>query len=405
MTHPLVPLRRLFKVINGGTPTPDSANWDGDVPWATPVDLGAAGRTIAGTERRLTAEGLATGSRLAPAGSILVSTRAPIGYLSICSVPMSFNQGCRALAPHPGVDSRFFAYQLMAQRDELQRAGQGSTFLELSSESLGAFHVAAPPRDEQQRIADFLDDQVATIDRALTLRSRQASLAREDIAAELDHQLDNMATRGTLPLRRLARYIEQGSSPQCENRPASEGEWGVLKLSAVRAGEFRASENKALPSGVEPIATYEIRNGDLLVTRANTPTLVGDVAVVRDAPRQLQLCDLIYRIHLTTGQSPDFVAAALLTLRNRSLVGAIARGTSSSMAKLRGEDVLNLRVPIASDREQANVAAMHVRSLDRKRRVGELLAKSSVLLQERKQAVITAAVTGQFDVTTARAVA
>ena len=63
-------------MVNGGTPTADASNWGGEVPWATPVDLGRHdGRTIGATERTLTDRGLETGSSMVPEGSIILSTR------------------------------------------------------------------------------------------------------------------------------------------------------------------------------------------------------------------------------------------------------------------------------------------------------------------------------------------
>lgn len=135
-------LRRLFRVVNGGTPTSDPDNWDGDVRWATPIDLGRVnGRHLTSTDRTLTTEGLMTGSRSVPAGSLIVSTRAPIGYIAETTATTAFNQGCRGLVPVVELDTRYFRYQLGAITDRLTAAGQGSTFVELSSDALAATEV------------------------------------------------------------------------------------------------------------------------------------------------------------------------------------------------------------------------------------------------------------------------
>lgn len=85
-----VPLRRIATVVNGGTPTADASNWGGEVPWATPVDLGRHdGRALGATERTLTDRGLETGSSLVPERSIILSTRAPIGYVCVNKVATS----------------------------------------------------------------------------------------------------------------------------------------------------------------------------------------------------------------------------------------------------------------------------------------------------------------------------
>ena len=140
------PLRRVFKIVNGGTPTSERENWDGDVAWATPVDLGRLnGSRISKTQRTLTAEGLRTGSSLVPAGSLIVSTRAPIGYVAETTTPMALNQGCRGLVPRTELDVRFFRYQLLVSEGQLQARGQGSTFVELSTDALACFPLMVPP--------------------------------------------------------------------------------------------------------------------------------------------------------------------------------------------------------------------------------------------------------------------
>src|SRR5206468_10394072 len=82
-----------------------------------------------------------------------------------------------------------------------------------------------------------------------------------------------------LPLRRVIGQIEQGWSPVADDRPAGPDEWAVIKLNAVSKGMFVPGEHKALPADLAPDTRYEIRDGDFLVTRANTPHLVGDVCV------------------------------------------------------------------------------------------------------------------------------
>lgn len=190
------PLRRLFRIVNGGTPTNDGANWDGDVPWATPVDLAAVdGRRITSTERTLTRRGLESGSAAVPPGSILVSTRAPIGYVvETTSGMMALNQGCRGLVPAADLDVRYFRYQLVARRPDLVALGQGSTFHEVSSGALASFGVASPPLREQRETADRLDAATARVDGLIEGTSQVIGLLDERrravITAAVTGQLD-----------------------------------------------------------------------------------------------------------------------------------------------------------------------------------------------------------------------
>jgi type I restriction enzyme S subunit len=399
-----VPLRRIFRLVNGGTPTSDEKNWDGDVPWATPVDIGNAnGSYLAATQRNLSDEGVRTGSRTVPGKSLLTSIRAPIGYVAQTTREMAFNQGCRGLVPVVETDPRYFRYQLLTQRKELSSRGAGSTFMELSTDGLATVPVLCPPFDEQRRIADFLDAEVARIDQLsdLQIRSHKVLMSRDRTIR--DNLVDQLAEQvGELPLRRSSGRIEQGTSPGCLNHARDDGKWAVIKLSAVKNGVFFPQENKQLPDEVEPSRQYELRDGDLLVSRANTPDLVGDVAVVCDAGSKLLLPDLIYRVALNKAIRADFVAQVLLSSRVRNLITAAARGSSQSMVKLRGEDIREWPLPRASERQQADFVAAIDNNLGASARLRTAIDRQLALLAERRQALITAAVTGEVDVTTAR---
>ncbi|WP_462419081.1 restriction endonuclease subunit S [Kytococcus sp. Marseille-QA3725] len=391
-------------MLNGGTPTADPMNWEGEVPWATPVDLRPVnGGHVTETQRHLSRQGARTGSTIAPAGSVLISSRAPIGYVATTTRAMAFNQGCKALVPLPLVThARFLQFYLMVATADLQASGSGSTFMELSSEAVGSTPVMSPPLEEQERIANFLDDRVGHIDRIIAARERQQVLADESYEAWLDTTCAELRARcGEAPLRRLQLTIEQGWSPQVDAAPALTGEPGLLKLGSVRRGEFRPDQNKAFPESVTPREEYRIRHGDLLITRANTPALVGDVAVVDevgDCP--LYLSDLIYRVKPQQAD-PRFISTCLRTSAARQEISVIARGTSGSMPKLRGEDLRGLSVPNAPLPDQRALGLSDKRQrLDLVARTAAL-TRSIDLLTEYKQSLITAAVTGQLDVTTA----
>lgn len=190
MSFSALPIRRVFKVVNGGTPTADEANWNGRIPWATPADFGAQFSHLSATRRSLTPVGAATGSTVAPSGSILVSTRAPIGYVALAREDMAFNQGCRALVPRIPCDPRFFGYQLEARADSIRAEGLGTTFAELSSEKLASFPVSVPPPHEQRRIADFLDAETTRIDALVRAYDRVKSLASERAQTMIDAEID-----------------------------------------------------------------------------------------------------------------------------------------------------------------------------------------------------------------------
>lgn len=274
----------------------------------------------------------------------------------------------------------------------------------VTKEELGGTPIPVPPPEEQRRIADFLDAATRLMDQSVASKRSLHRLLQERLSAVRDAGLDLLRERhGEVPLRRMILGVEQGVSPVCDSASAGVGEWGVLKLSSIKRGQFYPDENKRLP-GSDGLDRYEVREGDLLVTRANTPELVGDVAVARGNVARKLLPDLIYRLRLADGVGPDFLAEVLLGGRIRGLIQATARGSSQSMVKLRGEDIRSWPIPNAQAAAQDEfVRRMRSESAGVKA-LTEAIERQQQLIAERRQALITAAVTGQFDVTTARGV-
>src|ERR1039457_758895 len=103
----------VAEVVGGGTPsTKDSENFGGGIPWLTPRDLSSwSSRYISSGERTLTDRGLkASSARLVPRNTVLVSSRAPIGYVALAALPMATNQGFRSMILKEGNNPEFFYY-------------------------------------------------------------------------------------------------------------------------------------------------------------------------------------------------------------------------------------------------------------------------------------------------------
>lgn len=162
---PEVPLGTFAEVIGGGTPsTKEPSYWGGDVAWVTPKDLSRLeGRFVAGGERSITVEGLEVSSaKVLPPGTLVVSSRAPIGYVGITTKPLATNQGCRSLV-FKDDEPKFFYYVLKSSTDKLEALANGTTFREISGSGMKRVTVPRPPLDEQRAIARILgafDDKI-----------------------------------------------------------------------------------------------------------------------------------------------------------------------------------------------------------------------------------------------------
>jgi len=160
-------LKYAFRRIVGGS-TPSSAKpifWDGDIVWITPADVSKTTR-LRNSRRRITQEGLLSCStELVPSGSIIVTSRAPVGNVALAETELCTNQGCKALIVPSSTISPIFAFHLLSiLKPELQRLATGTTFTEIATSKLGAVQLPIPPLREQIAIAAFLDRETAKID-------------------------------------------------------------------------------------------------------------------------------------------------------------------------------------------------------------------------------------------------
>ncbi len=160
-------LEEIAEIIGGGTPSTTNPDfWGEEIPWVTPRDLASTDeRFISCGERNITKKGLQNSSaRLLPAGTVLLTTRAPIGYLRIALNPICTNQGFKSLIPKADIaDNQFLFYLLKNNVEYLKSVGVGTTFAEISGSALRQIEFQFPPLPTQRRIAEILsalDDKI-----------------------------------------------------------------------------------------------------------------------------------------------------------------------------------------------------------------------------------------------------
>ncbi|WP_298111796.1 restriction endonuclease subunit S, partial [Bradyrhizobium sp.] len=157
---PTTPLGTVCDVVGGGTPSRDTPEFfGGDIPWITPTDVTRSRRRYLsqGTET-ITEIGLQRSSaKLLPARSVLLTSRATIGFTAINTVPVTTNQGFASFVCGPDIYPEFLAYWLEWSRDRLIELASGATFKEINKSTLKRLPIPLPPLDEQRRIVGLLD--------------------------------------------------------------------------------------------------------------------------------------------------------------------------------------------------------------------------------------------------------
>ena len=303
---------------------------------------------------------------------------------------------------------------------ESETSGNLNTIrMKIPMDNLNNVMLPMPSTDEQEHIVAFLDYETSRIDTLIAEQEKLITLLKEKRQAVISHAVtkglnpnapmkdSSVEHLGKVPeewdvfnFRRIITRIEQGWSPNASSQSCqSEGDWGVLKISAVKFGRFIQDENKALLEDVLPMEAYRVVPGDLLLTRANTPDLVGDCCVVSDELcYYLMMSDLIYRIQLISDANTYYLSYFLRSNFGRSQIKADARGSSMTMAKISQEHIKDWVVAMPSlDEQQAIVNYLDIET----RKIDILVVeaqKAIDLLYERRTALISAAVTGKIDV-------
>lgn len=363
MSHaPLVRLGDCCEIVSGATPkTAVSEYWGGEIAWATPKDLSSLdSKYIESTPQTLTEAGYRSCSaKVMPAGSVLFSSRAPIGHVAINRVPMCTNQGFKSFVPDPErVSADYLYYWLKANKEYLQSLGNGATFKEVSKATMEEVRLPLPSLPEQRRIA-------AILDKADVLRAkRREAIAKLDQLLQsvfLDMFGDPVTNPKDWPVVRVVDVFSDfigGKNIKCPDESTSP--YRILKVSAVTQKIYRPEESKPAPPGFKPSSDAVVEEGDLLFSRANTTDLVAATAYVWETPKNMVLPDKLWKMQL----APDIKANKLFLwelFKNASFRSELSKrssGTSGSMKNIAKSKLVLVPMPLPKLPEQQKFAAI-----------------------------------------------
>jgi type I restriction enzyme S subunit len=231
-------------VINGGTPdTKISKYWDGTHAWITPAEMGNLKSPYVSISRRtLTDEGLRNSSaQLLPKGSVILSSRAPIGHLVINNEPMATNQGCKGLIPNSELNYKYLYYFLYANKGYLNALGSGTTFTEISGTKLKKVSIPLPSVEKQLEIVEKLDctfDGIAQLEVNLTLGIENVERLLQETLSD-PFKIDERSVGRYMRLDEIADF-QGGSQPPKSNFLYKEQE-GYIRFIQIR--DFGSDKN------------------------------------------------------------------------------------------------------------------------------------------------------------------
>ena len=305
---------QLGELCSGSTPSSSRTEfWDGATVWVTPTDLSRLNTPyLHDSAKHITERGLRNCSaRLLPPGSIVLSSRAPIGYVAIPTVPFCTNQGCKSIALHNSYHSEFVYYAVTAAVPRLKRLGEGTTFAEISKSSLAKAEVVLPiDKAEQAKIAEVLSTVDRAIERTEALIAKQQRIKtglmqdlltrgideHGDLRSEQTHEFKDS------PLGRIPVEWESASLavfvPSAEygiSTSLGESGYPVLRMNNLLDGEAELSDLKFTDAPV-PEHLW-LRDGDVLFNRTNSWEHVGRTGIWRGQIESATFASYLVRLN------------------------------------------------------------------------------------------------------------
>jgi type I restriction enzyme S subunit len=378
-THAELPLGEVCTIVGGGTPRRgNAAFFGGSIPWATPTDVTALeGPFIEQTKETITQAGLRESSaRLVPSGTVLMTSRATIGYTAIAAVPMATNQGLANLVCGDQLLPEYLAFWLRWQRDRLIQLAGGTTFKELSKSTLKRVRIPLPPLDEQRRIVDILN-RAAGIE---ALRQRAAERLREFVPALFVKMFgDPVENPMGWPIQSLGDccvQVQYGTSTKANDCGVGVP---VLRMGNVTYGgalDHTDLKHVALSDG--EIAKYGLRAGDILFNRTNSRELVGKTGLWDG---RFPAVAASYFVRLRLHEScvcPAYVWAAMNSATMKRRLFAMARG-AIGQANINARELKSIPLPVPPVELQRRYAQT-VEAAGAVARVGDSSARAATAL-------------------------
>lgn len=356
------------EVVSGATPsTKVSEYWGNDVIWFSPADLtGYRAKFIAKGAKSISLKGLSNSSaRVFPAGSVMFSSRAPVGYVAINMHEASTNQGFKTLVPNAGVFNEYVYYYFKAIRHIAEQRATGTTFKELSGSAFSALPIVLPPTNEQRRIVEKIEAMFERIDKGVeNLRGAKATLAlyRQSLLKSAfegkltaDWRAQNADQRSRWNESLLGNHIDfltSGSRGWADYYAAS----GDLFIRAQNLKHDLLSLDDVayvkLPEGSTEGTRTKVKLGDLLITI--TGANVTKTGLVETDLGTAYVSQHVALCRLAKGLAPRYAWYFLLSnAAGRKQLEDAAYGAGKPGLNL--ANIREVKIPICSPAEQAEI--------------------------------------------------
>lgn len=409
-------LGEVAELVGGGTPSREHPEYfTGHHVWLTPTEIPRNRVTVVSTSReKITDEGLKKSSaRLLPKGTVLMTSRASIGYVAIAGTEVTTNQGFASFICKDGVYNQYLAYWLLGNVDFFIGQATGTTFKEITKSKLRNFSFPLPPLPEQKRIVTKIEELFTQLEAGTAALERvqaglnryKASVLKAAVEGKLGIQNDEVRTQdeGQLPegwkeveFKEIITSLKNG---YFYGRPSSEPIGiPILRISAVRPMSVNYSDLRYVPElKEEDVENYFLSKGDLLFTRYNgNLSLVGACGLVREGSQRVIYPDKLIRVRVQNENAlPEYLEIYFSTILARKLIESKVKSTAGQHG-ISGGDIKSLSVILPPLEEQRQIVAEVERRLSLAAGVESTLAASLSRAGRLRQSILKSAFEGRL---------
>ena len=271
----------------------------------------------------------------------------------------------------------YLYYFMDGYLDKLRKMSIGGVIKYIKLGNLTDALIELPDYETQKQVVRVLNK----VEEVITARQQELqkldNLVKARFVEMFGDPVRNPMQWDTYPLEECLERIDNGKSFICSDKPRTDNNPAILKLSAATYGDYRPHENKALLDESLFVESAEVHAGDLLFTRKNTPELVGMAAYVQNTPSKLMMPDLIFRLVPNEKVNAVFLWQLINCREFRPVIQAISGGSAKSMSNISKERLGKIKV-ICPPRELQDSLIPFVKQLD-KSKVVESIHRMNVL--------------------------
>ena len=369
-------LGEVCTIVSGSTPkTSVTSYWDGNIKWITPAELNEDTFYIMDSVRHITEEGKEkTGLSYLPTGTVILSSRAPIGKTAIAGCEMCCNQGFKNLICSDAIYNEYLYFFLKSKTDYLNSLGRGATFKEISKSIVESIEIPLPEVNQQKEIAE----KFKKLEQLISLRKQQLAKLDELVKARFVEMF------GTFPanpfrwsigkIQDVVSDVRYGSS-----RPAVEdGKYPYLRMNNITySGELDLRDTKRIDIPDSELDKCTVRRGDVLFNRTNSKELVGKTCVY-NRDELMVLAGFVIRVRVNERIRSDVLSAFLnMDFSKRMLIGMCK--TAIGQANINAKELQNIDLYIPPIELQDQFVALKNKIDQQKQTVQQSLEKLELL--------------------------